>query len=97
MDVTDVVPGMQNHILLLCPIWEGKVGVGPRRAPPGGAGPCAHVRSRMQPLGLCCARHQSNDIWDKLSSGSGQEGDVCHAAAMCTSRHQGPCYAVQAI
>ena len=51
----------------------------------------------LQVLGLCCTRHQSNDIWDKLSSGSGQEGDVCHAAVVCTSWHQGPCYAVQAI
>ncbi|KAL3137089.1 hypothetical protein ABBQ32_006674 [Trebouxia sp. C0010 RCD-2024] len=39
----------------------------------------------------------SNDIWDDLSGGSCQEGDVCHAEAVCTSGHQGPCYAVQAI
>ena len=62
-----------------------------------GSKPTCGEGGELQVLGLCCARHQSNDIWDKLSSGSGQEGDVCHAAAMCTSRHQGPCYAVQAI
>ena len=43
------------------------------------------------------ARHQSNDVSDKLSSGSSQEGNVCHVAAVCTSWRHGPCYAVPAI
>ena len=44
----------------------------------------ASLGGELQVLGLCYTRHQSNVIWDKHSSGSGQEGDVCHAAAVYT-------------
>ena len=53
--------------------------------------------AELQVLGLCFARHQSNGVWDSLSGSSCQESNVCHAEAVCTSGHQGPCYAVQAI